>query len=286
MTKFLRRVARIRQLRKNSEKNLLLKTTKGKDEDVTNKGKRPMGSSHKSQNDRSICKRSLNDESSVTATFPSLDNSAMDHRNPVIDSRDEEVQDGNGHNSDGIREEFKNEEENSRKEILNDELSFFITDAEASVVEDESKILGVYSIDETSFDVSYGTAEKSCDEISLDTSSGGFDNITRKKVSKKNKGFLRRLKDDISQKVDNFQRHVSRRARVIIDEIHGTFLDTTSAFDQVCNAFTLQEEEINAVRTRLDKAYMHYDRRIDTLEPVMEMSSRPMSFKCRVLKIF
>ena len=37
-------------------------------------------------------------------------------------------------------------------------------------------------------------------------------------------------------------------------EIRGSIKDTTSAFDQVCNAFTLQEKDIQAVTSKIDKA--------------------------------
>lgn len=40
----------------------------------------------------------------------------------------------------------------------------------------------------------------------------------------------------------------------ISDEIHGAYLDTYSAFDQVFNAFTLQDAEIDAVCGRIKKA--------------------------------
>jgi hypothetical protein len=42
--------------------------------------------------------------------------------------------------------------------------------------------------------------------------------------------------------------------RTITEEVHGAYLDTTSAFDQVLNAFTLQDNDINAVCGRIDKA--------------------------------
>mmetsp|Transcript_32283 Transcript_32283/g.36726 ORF Transcript_32283/g.36726 Transcript_32283/m.36726 type:complete len:291 (+) Transcript_32283:144-1016(+) len=290
MANFLRRVVKIRQLRKNSGKNILVDETIGKDGDQTNKrvGKRSMGSSSKSQSDQSLSKRSLNDGASTTAVISSIVNPVYDGQDAAIDSRNEQFRDENDSIFNGIREEVENEKETSKIKNLNDELTFFITPTEASDsdIDDDLKILSDDSTDEVSYDVSYATIEKIDDGISLDASSGGLSNFRKKKLSNGKKGFLRRIKDDLLQTVENFQRRVSRTTRMIIDEVNGTYLDTASASDQVCNAFTLQEDEINAVRKRLDKAHMHYDRRIDTLEPVMEMSSGPMSFECRVLNIF
>jgi hypothetical protein len=42
--------------------------------------------------------------------------------------------------------------------------------------------------------------------------------------------------------------------RTIVDEVHGAYIDTITAFDQVFNAFTLQEEDINAVCGRIQNA--------------------------------
>lgn len=42
--------------------------------------------------------------------------------------------------------------------------------------------------------------------------------------------------------------------RAVKAEIRGSIKDTSSAFDQVCNAFTLQEQDIQAVRSKIDKA--------------------------------
>lgn len=46
----------------------------------------------------------------------------------------------------------------------------------------------------------------------------------------------------------------SRIVRTISEEIHGAYLDTYSAFDQVFNAFTLQDGDIDAVCGRIEKA--------------------------------
>ena len=45
----------------------------------------------------------------------------------------------------------------------------------------------------------------------------------------------------------------SHLVQSITEEIHGTYVDTYSAFDQVFNAFTLQESDIDAVCGRIDK---------------------------------
>jgi hypothetical protein len=42
--------------------------------------------------------------------------------------------------------------------------------------------------------------------------------------------------------------------RAVRLEVRGSIKDTTSAFDQVCNAFTLQEKDIQAVTSKIDKA--------------------------------
>jgi hypothetical protein len=42
--------------------------------------------------------------------------------------------------------------------------------------------------------------------------------------------------------------------RTIADEVHGAYLDTITAFDQVFNAFTLQEQDIMAVCGRIETA--------------------------------
>ena len=42
--------------------------------------------------------------------------------------------------------------------------------------------------------------------------------------------------------------------KTVTEEVHGVYLDTTSAFDQVFNAFTLQEKDIDAVCGRIEKA--------------------------------
>mmetsp|Transcript_22351 Transcript_22351/g.33021 ORF Transcript_22351/g.33021 Transcript_22351/m.33021 type:complete len:328 (-) Transcript_22351:168-1151(-) len=46
----------------------------------------------------------------------------------------------------------------------------------------------------------------------------------------------------------------SRLVRTVVEECSGACMDTTMAFDQVCNAFTLQEREIDAVCGRIHKA--------------------------------
>jgi hypothetical protein len=42
--------------------------------------------------------------------------------------------------------------------------------------------------------------------------------------------------------------------RTIVDEVHGAYVDTLTAFDQVFNAFTLQEEDIHAVCGKIQNA--------------------------------
>jgi hypothetical protein len=58
---------------------------------------------------------------------------------------------------------------------------------------------------------------------------------------KKNEGVIEKISE-------------SRLVRSIAEEVHGVYLDTITAFDQVFNAFTLQEEEINAVCGRIETA--------------------------------
>lgn len=45
-----------------------------------------------------------------------------------------------------------------------------------------------------------------------------------------------------------------RMSEVLLSEIEGSFIDAVDAVDQVVNAFTLQEEDIRAVTSRIDKA--------------------------------
>jgi len=287
MVKLLKRVAKFRQRRKDPQKNLSLESTQGNDEDpnnILNVGKRSTLRNCKSQSDRNLSERFLSNRSNTKVVSYVHD--------PAIDSRNEELKkEGDPiFATTEIREEFENEEESSTIALLNDDISLFITAAETSQSEadDESTLLSYDSVDETSH-VSYATSttDKSCDEISLIASSDGRSSFKNKeKQSKEKNSFFGRMKDRVSQTVENFQRRVSETTHMIIVEVHGAYLDTTSAFGQVCCAFTLQEDEINAVCKRVDKAYVHYDRRIDTLEPVIEMSSQPMGFECKVLKIF
>lgn len=59
----------------------------------------------------------------------------------------------------------------------------------------------------------------------------------------------RRKNEGVIEKISE-----SRLVRSIAEEVHGVYLDTVTAFDQVFNAFTLQEEEINAVCGRIENA--------------------------------
>eukprot|EP00543_Licmophora_paradoxa_P000287 CAMPEP_0202455198 /NCGR_PEP_ID=MMETSP1360-20130828/12793_1 /ASSEMBLY_ACC=CAM_ASM_000848 /TAXON_ID=515479 /ORGANISM="Licmophora paradoxa, Strain CCMP2313" /LENGTH=330 /DNA_ID=CAMNT_0049074731 /DNA_START=228 /DNA_END=1220 /DNA_ORIENTATION=+ len=47
--------------------------------------------------------------------------------------------------------------------------------------------------------------------------------------------------------------------KTVTEEVHGACLDTYSAFDQVFNAFTLQEKEIDAVCGRIEKAKQQFN---------------------------
>lgn len=56
--------------------------------------------------------------------------------------------------------------------------------------------------------------------------------------------------------------YFSRRGGIverIQDEVYGVLEDTTSSLSQVLNAFTLQEEEIQAVMLRIDKCKLQFD---------------------------
>ena len=59
----------------------------------------------------------------------------------------------------------------------------------------------------------------------------------------------RRKNEGVLEKISE-----SPLVRTIAEEVHGVYLDTITAFDQVFNAFTLQEEEINAVCGRIEIA--------------------------------
>jgi len=53
----------------------------------------------------------------------------------------------------------------------------------------------------------------------------------------------------------------SRAVKTFVDEINGVYLDTSAAFDQVCNAFTLEDRDIAAVCGRIEKAKRQLDTR-------------------------
>ena len=59
----------------------------------------------------------------------------------------------------------------------------------------------------------------------------------------------RKKKEGVMEKINE-----SPFVRTIAEEVHGAYLDTLTAFDQVLNAFTLQEKDIDAVCGRIEKA--------------------------------
>jgi len=52
----------------------------------------------------------------------------------------------------------------------------------------------------------------------------------------------------------NFVSKTRTLLRAVKAELRGSMKDTSMAFDQVCNAFTLQEQDIQAVTSKIDKA--------------------------------
>mmetsp|Transcript_1158 Transcript_1158/g.1471 ORF Transcript_1158/g.1471 Transcript_1158/m.1471 type:complete len:250 (+) Transcript_1158:189-938(+) len=159
----------------------------------------------------------------------------------------------------------------SRDDDTNAGLSFYVTKAEESTGDtitsesvDLNKVRRFYSDDETDFE-----------SFSFDSR----DSMGRRKT------MLRKIGEGISYRIYSCQKAVARAGRACVEECYGGYLDCTSGCDQVCNAFTLKEKEINAVHSRLEKANTHFDRRVETLPALVEFESPPLGMKCRLLNI-
>lgn len=158
-----------------------------------------------------------------------------------------------------------------RDDDTNAGLSFYVTKTEESTGDtivtesvDLNKVRRFYSDDEADFE-----------SFSFDSR----DSMGRRKT------MLRKIGEGISYRIYSCQKSVARAGRACVEECYGGYLDCSSGCDQVCNAFTLKEKEINAVHSRLEKANTHFDRRVETLPALVEFDSPPLGMKCRLLNI-
>lgn len=94
------------------------------------------------------------------------------------------------------------------------------------------------------------TPTTSGDETDVQTTGSGTDD------EKRNTSDAEDYMDTPRKKPEGVLAKISESTivKAISDEIHGAYLDTYSAFDQVFNAFTLQDAEIDAVCGRINKA--------------------------------
>mmetsp|Transcript_11668 Transcript_11668/g.17131 ORF Transcript_11668/g.17131 Transcript_11668/m.17131 type:complete len:230 (-) Transcript_11668:244-933(-) len=158
-----------------------------------------------------------------------------------------------------------------RDDVIAADPSFYITRTEDSTGDTEAS----ESVDLNKIRNFYSHGDNLSESFSLDSRDS--------RGEKKN--IFTRCAEDISYRIHSFEKMVSRTTRKVVEEVYGAYLDTSSGCNQVCNAFTLQEKELNGFHSRLEKANTHLDRRVETLPALIEFDSPPLGMKCKVLNI-